>query len=138
MKGYGIIYTILFCLFGCLVVSATQPTKPRMIVDNKPATIDHEAADIYRAMARLPLVQHGEVWTQEDNDSTLLVFPQPFKDTTWSLGYVQMRDYRDSTEIWLTSARITVGRVWPESCYVKNNDPTCKGWLKYIAVGERP
>lgn len=84
-----------------------------------------------------PLIQYGEVWTPEDGDSALLVFDEPFGDTTWGLGHMMMRDYRDSTEIWSTATRITVGRVWPESCYVKNNESSSKGWIKYIAAGKR-
>lgn len=137
MKGYGIIYTILFCLFSCLIVSATQPTKPRMIVDNKPATIDHEAADIYRAMARLPLVQYQSVLVLERGlvDTATAVFAEPFKDATYSVSLC----INDSIET--RTNELVVYSVFlktTDSCMITALFVGDSVRFDLIAIGERP
>ena len=137
MKGYGIIYTILFCLFGCLMVSATQPTKPRMIVDNKPATIDHEIADIYRAMARLPLIQYQGLWVHGRGgcDTATITFPQPFKDTLYRVSIL----LADSIETGGNeSAHFSIMNKTTSSCFFTGIFIDDSTNFDVIAVGERP
>lgn len=109
-----IFYGVIILLVTCGLLSAsTRPTKPRVISNNEPATIDHEIGDIYRAMARLPLVQTANVTIYDrTTDTATAVFPEPFDDTTYvvTMGFTFGTVYQQHriTKIDNRSALVTV------------------------------
>jgi hypothetical protein len=86
--GLAIILLLLMC-----ISASRSATTLRPVTDNNPITIDQTYRNIINEINTLPFVQRAafSITGQSGIDSTLITFPQPFKDSTFSF-FIQVAD----------------------------------------------
>ena len=112
-------------------------TKPRVVTDNKPVTIDNEVRDLYNAINELPFMQRSSVLVLERSgvDTATIVWPSRFKTTNYQVALC----IADSIE---TRANESV--VWSvfnktaESCMITALFVVDSTRFDAIGLGERP